>query len=123
MRSLFATALAGSPAAANRSWLFASTIIALLAVAPIVALVLIATQSSGDLWPHLISYVLPHALTQTALMLAGVSAIPIATSLVVSVFVARMQAEQHERDAAERAELVARLERIEQALADGRSRP
>jgi iron(III) transport system permease protein len=75
MRSLFATALAGSPAAANRSWLFASTIIALLAVAPIVALVLIATQSSGDLWPHLISYVLPHALTQTALMLAGVSVI------------------------------------------------
>ncbi len=75
MRSLFATALAGSPAAANRSWLFASTIIALLTVAPIVALVLIATQSSGDLWPHLISYVLPHALTQTALMLAGVSVI------------------------------------------------
>lgn len=75
MRSLLATALAGSPAAANRSWLFASTIIALLTVAPIVALVLIATQSSGDLWPHLISYVLPHALTQTALMLAGVSVI------------------------------------------------
>jgi voltage-gated potassium channel Kch len=50
------------------------------------------------------------------LMLAGVSAIPITTSLVVSVFVTRLQAQQHARDAAERAELIARLERIERAL-------
>jgi hypothetical protein len=32
------------------------------------------------------------------------------------VFLTRLQAKQHEQDAAERAELVARLERIEQAL-------
>jgi voltage-gated potassium channel len=49
-------------------------------------------------------------------MLAGVSAIPITTSLVVSVFVARAQAEQRERDAEERSELMERLERIERAL-------
>jgi hypothetical protein len=49
-------------------------------------------------------------------MLAGVSAIPITTSLVVSVFVARLQRQQHAQDAEERAELVARLERIEALL-------
>jgi voltage-gated potassium channel len=50
------------------------------------------------------------------LMLAGVSAIPITTSLVVSVFVSRLQRAQHELDVKEREEIVARLERIEQAL-------
>ena len=52
-------------------------------------------------------------------MLVGVSAIPIASSLVVSVFLTRLQAKQHEQDAADRAELIARLERIEQALVRG----
>jgi voltage-gated potassium channel len=55
-------------------------------------------------------------LIAAVLMLAGVSAIPITTSLVVSVFVSRLQAAERERDAVERAELVARLERIENAL-------
>ena len=50
------------------------------------------------------------------LMLAGVSAIPITTSLVVSVFVSRMQAQQRERDYDERQEIIERLERIERAL-------
>lgn len=50
------------------------------------------------------------------LMLAGVSAIPITTSLVVSVFVSRMQAQQRERDYGERQEIIERLERIERAL-------
>jgi voltage-gated potassium channel len=59
------------------------------------------------------------------LMLAGVSAIPITTSLVVSVFITRLQERQREQDADERAELMARLERIEQALArsDGPTGP
>ena len=52
----------------------------------------------------------------SVLMLAGVSAIPIATSLVVSIFVTRLQEKERERDAAARDELVERLERIEQAL-------
>ena len=56
-------------------------------------------------------------------MLAGVSAIPITTSLVVSVFITRLQAKQHaSRSSREQAELVARLERIEQALARGTER-
>jgi hypothetical protein len=49
-------------------------------------------------------------------MVAGVSAIPITTSLVVSVFVSRAQAQQRARDAEMREELMARLERIERSL-------
>jgi voltage-gated potassium channel Kch len=77
------------------------------------AVVTVTTVGYGDVVPETSG----GRLVGAVLMLAGVSAIPIATSLVVSVFVARMQAEQHQRDAAEREELVARLERIEQALA------
>ena len=55
-------------------------------------------------------------LVGSVLMLAGVSAIPIATSLVVSIFVTRLQEKERERDAAARDELVERLERIEQML-------
>jgi hypothetical protein len=51
-------------------------------------------------------------------MLAGVSAIPITTSLVVSVFVSRLQQQSRARDEEVRAELVARLERIERAVVD-----
>lgn len=51
-----------------------------------------------------------------ALMLVGVSAIPIATSLVVSVFITRLQAKQREQDSAERTEIVAQLARIERTL-------
>ena len=50
------------------------------------------------------------------LMLVGVSAIPITTSLVVSVFITRIQAKDRAADAVQQAEVVARLERIEQAL-------
>ena len=55
-------------------------------------------------------------IVASVLMLAGVSAIPIATSLVVSVFISRLQAQQHAQDAEERQELVERLDRIEQAV-------
>jgi voltage-gated potassium channel len=55
-------------------------------------------------------------LVGSILMLAGVSAIPIATSLVVSIFVTRLQEKERERDAEARKELLDRLERIEQAL-------
>jgi voltage-gated potassium channel len=56
-------------------------------------------------------------LIASALMLVGVSAIPMATSVVVSIFISRAQEQQHEVDRAARAELIERLERIEQALA------
>jgi voltage-gated potassium channel len=76
------------------------------------AIVTVTTVGYGDVVPETTT----GRLIASGLMLVGVSAIPIASSLVVSVFLTRLQAKQHEQDAAERAELVARLERIEQAL-------
>ena len=52
------------------------------------------------------------------LMLAGVSAIPITTSLVVAVFVARSRAQERESDIDDREQLMARLGRIERMLED-----
>jgi voltage-gated potassium channel len=82
------------------------------------AVVTVTTVGYGDVVPTSSGGRIVGAL----LMLAGVSAIPITTSLVVSVFVSRIQRKQHEVDAQDRAEIVARLERIEQALVarDGR---
>jgi voltage-gated potassium channel len=77
------------------------------------AIVTVTTVGYGDVVPENT----PGRIVASVLMLAGVSAIPITTSLVVSVFVSRLQAQQHERDAADRAELIARLERIENAIA------
>ena len=45
---------------------------ALLVLAPVVALVFIAGQGSGDVWPHLVADVLPSALADTAILLVGV---------------------------------------------------
>ncbi len=46
--------------------------VALAAAAPIAALALVATDAAPDLWPFLFQYVLPDALRQTAILLAGV---------------------------------------------------
>jgi iron(III) transport system permease protein len=63
---------------------------ALLAVAPLVSLVVIALGDSGDIWLHLVRYVVPAALTQTALLLAGVAAVTmvvgVGTAWVVTSF-------------------------------------
>jgi iron(III) transport system permease protein len=48
---------------------------ALLALAPIAGLLALATGDAGDLWEHLIRYVIPTALMQTVLLLAGVAAV------------------------------------------------
>lgn len=76
------------------------------------AIVTVTTVGYGDVVPDSTA----GRVVGGILMLAGVSAIPITTSLVVSIFVTRMQAQFHEKDAEKQAELVARLERIEQAL-------
>jgi voltage-gated potassium channel len=77
------------------------------------AIVTVTTVGYGDVIPTSTS----GRVIASFLMVAGVSAIPITTSLVVSVFVSRAQAQQRAHDAELRAELMARLERIEQALA------
>ena len=76
------------------------------------AIVTVTTVGYGDVVPTSTA----GRLVASVLMLAGVSAIPIATSLVVSVFISRLQAQQHAQDADERQDLIDRLDRIEQAL-------
>lgn len=63
------------PAARRRRhdrWPVAAGAIALAVVAPVLALVAVATAGSGDLWSHLLAYVLPVALRDTLVLLAGV---------------------------------------------------
>jgi iron(III) transport system permease protein len=59
----------------ERSWLIASGCVALLVLAPFVSLAVIAARGSGDLWPHILAYVLPQALRDTAILLVGVGAV------------------------------------------------
>ena len=63
---------------------FASTLAILTGiavVAPVVSIALTAMQPVSDLWPHLLSYVLPRATLDTALLLLGVGTL--ATALGV----------------------------------------
>src|SRR5688572_10106032 len=56
----------------GRIWLTASAIVAALVLAPIASLALTAAGGSVDLWRHLIAYVLPAAVRDTVVLLAGV---------------------------------------------------
>jgi iron(III) transport system permease protein len=58
-------------------WLDAAGAVAVLVLAPVVALALIAAQGSGDLWPHLIQNVIPVAFRVTGLLLLGVGCLVI----------------------------------------------
>ncbi|WP_449410069.1 ABC transporter permease [Methylobacterium komagatae] len=49
---------------------FGVLVMALLA--PVLSLAVAASEGTGELWPHLVAYVLPQALRDTALLLAGV---------------------------------------------------
>lgn len=44
-----------------------------LVLAPLVSLVQIAIEGDAEIWPHLINYVLPEAMFNTAVLLAGVA--------------------------------------------------
>jgi iron(III) transport system permease protein len=64
----------GLPAAV--SWIAIAA--ALLALMPLVSLVVIAVGGeTGDIWDHLIRYVIPYSLWQTGLLLAGVAAVTV----------------------------------------------
>ncbi len=60
------------------AWTLAAGLTALLVLAPVAALGIEALQGSGGLWPHLLAYVLPPALRDTALLLAGVGLVVVA---------------------------------------------
>jgi iron(III) transport system permease protein len=78
------TATALRPPARPRSWVWALGALALcaLVLSPVVALVVAAAQGTegmgvGALWPHLLAHVLPQALRDTGLLLAGVGVLVI----------------------------------------------
>jgi iron(III) transport system permease protein len=66
-------------ARSHKRWTRALSAVAIaaatLAVAPLVALAMLAWGETGALWLHLIRYVVPDALAQTVLLLAGVAAV------------------------------------------------
>jgi voltage-gated potassium channel len=76
------------------------------------AIVTVTTVGYGDVVPE----TTVGRLVGAGLMLVGVSAIPIATSLVVSVFITRMQEKLREQDSAERAEIIRHVKRLEEML-------
>ena len=53
-------------------WTLAAILVAAIVISPVVALIAIASEGSGDLWPQLIAYVLPSAAINTAILLLGV---------------------------------------------------
>ncbi|UYO48417.1 iron ABC transporter permease [Rhodopseudomonas palustris] len=61
---------------------------ALLVAAPVISLMLIALQPAPEVWSHLIAYVLPRAVSDTALLIAGVGTLTLligtATAWLVS---------------------------------------
>jgi len=59
----------------NLIWSAGAFVLSLVAVAPLIAIAVMALQSSGDTWPHLIENVLPGAVRRTVILMAGVAAI------------------------------------------------
>jgi iron(III) transport system permease protein len=60
----------------RRSHVFATLFIVLLAtavLAPLLSLGVIALKGDAEIWPHLAAYVLPRAIVDTSLLLAGVA--------------------------------------------------
>ncbi|RTL14923.1 MAG: iron ABC transporter permease, partial [Sphingomonadaceae bacterium] len=70
-------------------WAGAVALAALL-LAPVISLGFTASEGGGELWPHLAAYVLPQAIRDTALLLAGVGLLVIglgtATAWLVAAF-------------------------------------
>lgn len=56
----------------GRLWVLGLALIAAVVAVPVLALVWQAAHGSAGLWPHLMAYVLPHTVQQTAILLAGV---------------------------------------------------
>jgi iron(III) transport system permease protein len=63
------------PRVAQRGWLAAAAIVAAAVLAPLLTLAWAALDADPAHWRHLAAFVLPHALANTLLLLAGVGAI------------------------------------------------
>ena len=53
----------------------AATIPPLLVLTPVLGLIVLAMRGDGEIWPHLAAYVLPDAMRQTGILLAGTAAV------------------------------------------------
>ncbi|HWK96495.1 MAG TPA: iron ABC transporter permease [Pseudolabrys sp.] len=73
----------------------ASLAIALAAAAlialPLASLMRLAVVGDDALWPHLIAYVLPHAIVQTVLLLAGVAVVAVLAGIAPAFLVASFE--------------------------------
>ena len=56
----------------GRVWITIAALITALVLAPVLSLVAIAWNDTGNLWPHLIAYVLPEAMADSLILLCGV---------------------------------------------------
>jgi iron(III) transport system permease protein len=69
-------------------WTLAAILVAAAVISPVAALIAIASEGSGDLWPQLAAYVLPSAGANTFILLAGVglltTVIGVSTAWLVS---------------------------------------
>ncbi len=70
------------------SWALASLLIAALVLVPVLVLGWQAVQGSEGLWSHLAHHVLPHALSQTVILMAGVGCLTAAIGTGVAWLVA-----------------------------------
>ncbi len=66
------------PTRAGRIVAAIAVLTAILVAAPVVSIVALAIQPAPDLWQHLLAYVLPLAMRDTALLLGGVGALALA---------------------------------------------
>ncbi len=83
--------ISGNPAAPRvDGWTVGAFLVAGLIAMPIVAVIALALAPSDDIWHHLASTVLPHYLTTTAILAAGVGAgtlaIGVGTAWLVTMF-------------------------------------
>ena len=56
----------------GQGWALSSVLISALVLAPVLSLVAIAFSSEDNIWPHLVSTVLPGSVAQTIMLMAGV---------------------------------------------------
>src|SRR4029077_12149655 len=61
----------------NFAWSVAASLISLITIAPVLAIFVLALQSSGDTCPHLMVNVLPGALRRTLELMASVGVLPL----------------------------------------------
>lgn len=59
----------------GQGWAISSALISAIVLAPIVSLVVIALGSEDNIWPHLLSTVLPGSVMQTLMLMAGVGCV------------------------------------------------